>query len=88
MPTYDLELHKKVAKFIDKQPPKLKIRIASALEKLQENPYREYFDIKKLKNLDQDYRLRIGKFRFLYTIFENRLLIYMYKADSRGDVYK
>ena len=88
MPTYDLELHKKVAKFIDKQPPKLKIRIASALEKLQENPYREDFDIKKLKNLDQDYRLRIGKFRFLYTIFENRLLIYMYKADSRGDVYK
>ncbi len=88
MPVYEIELSKQAAKFIDKQTPKLKKRIAQLLVKLQENPYRRDLDIKKLRHFENDYRLRIGKFRLLYTIFEERLLIYFFKADSRGDVYK
>ena len=34
------------------------------------------------------YRLRIGKYRFLYEVLESEILIYAYKADSRGDIYK
>jgi len=85
---YKLEIKKQPAKYIDKRNPKEKVRIAQAFSKLQENPYRRDLDIKKMRGHANDYRLRIGKYRFLYTIIENRLLIYMYKADTRGDVYK
>lgn len=34
------------------------------------------------------YHLRIGKYRFLYEVLESEILIYAYKADSRGDIYK
>lgn len=85
---YKLEIKKQPAKYIDKRNPKEKVRIAQAFSKLQENPYRRDLDIKKMRGHANDYRLRIGKYRFLYTIMENRLLIYMYKADTRGDVYK
>ena len=44
-------------------------------------------NIKKLKG-SEEYRLRIGKYRFIYQIKENVLVIIMEKADSRGDIYK
>lgn len=69
MLVYEIELSKQAAKFIEKQTPKLKKRIAQAFVKLQENPYRYDLDIRKLRHFENDYRLRIGKFRFLYTIF-------------------
>lgn len=65
-----------------------RIKIAQSFFLLRQNPYRSDLDIKKLINTKNDYRLRIGKYRFLYTIFENRMLISMYKADTRGDIYK
>ncbi|MFA5916767.1 MAG: hypothetical protein WC850_00850 [Candidatus Gracilibacteria bacterium] len=52
------------------------------------SPYQNNLDIKPLKGKNNHYRLRIGKYRFLYEIIENKILIYFYNADSRGDVYK
>lgn len=85
---YKIEIKKQAAKFINKRTPKEKIKIAQSFSLLRQNPYRSDLDIKKLINTKNDFRLRIGKYRFLYTIFENRMLISMYKADTRGDIYK
>jgi len=85
---YEIEIKKQVAKFINKRTPNERIKIAQSFLLLRQNPYRSDLDIKKLTNTKNDFRLRIGKYRFLYTIFENRLLISMYKADTRGDIYK
>ena len=58
-------------------------------DKLEINPYpsNSELDIKKLKNCEE-YRLRIGKYRFIYQIKNNVLIIIMEKADGRGDIYK
>ncbi len=85
---YKLKLRKQVAQFINSRSPKEKKAIAEALIKLQENPYQNTLDIKKLKDSHNKYRLRIRTYRFLYTIIQEQLLIYLYKADNRGDVYK
>jgi len=85
---YKLKLRKQVAKFINSRSPKEKKIIAEALTVLENDPYRNNLDIKKLKNTLNKYRLRIGDYRFLYTIIHEELLIYLYKADNRGDVYK
>ncbi len=85
---YKIILQKQVSKFIDSRTPKERIRIAEAISELQSNPFRNSLDIKKLKDSHNKYRLRLGKYRFLYALIEEQILIYFYKADTRGDVYK
>jgi mRNA interferase RelE/StbE len=85
---YEIEFRKQVIRFIDKRTPKDKTRITNIFLKLKENPYRSDLDIKKLEGRPNVYRLRIGKYRFLYKIIKDRLLIFVQKADTRGDIYK
>ena len=86
---YSLKLQKQVAKFLEKRNKKELKKIIEKFELLKINPYpnNESLDIKKLQNRE-DYRLRIGKYRFIYKIKDDVLLILMEKADSRGDIYK
>lgn len=85
---YKLELSKQVVKFLDKSEYQLKIKIITAFEQLSNNPRSSNLDIKAMINKKGHFRLRIGKYRFLYEMTDTELFIYVYKADSRGDVYK
>ena len=85
---YEIEIKKQVVKIINKRTPKERVKIAQSFLLLQQKLHRGDLDIKKLSNTKTDYRLRFVKYRFLYTIFENLLLISMYKAYTRGDIYK
>ena len=52
------------------------------------DPFSNDLDIKPLRGTDNNFRLRISKYRFLYAIKDNELCIYLYKWWSRWDVYK
>ncbi len=86
---YRIKLHKRVVKFIEKRNPKERLRIKEKFLQLQENPYpsNPTIDIKKMQNSGYGFRLRVGDYRFLYDVFEDELIIYMEKADNRGDIY-
>ncbi|MSP27503.1 MAG: type II toxin-antitoxin system RelE/ParE family toxin [Methylococcales bacterium] len=85
---YKLEFSKQVVKFLDKSEHQLKIKIIMVFEQLSNNPRSSNLDIKAMINKKGHFRLRIGKYRFLYEMTDTELFIYVYKADSRGDVYK
>ncbi len=85
---YQIKIDKAVVKFLSKRPIWLSQKFESAAMQLKINPFKTNLDIKKLKSFKNDYRLRIGKYRFLYTIIENRSLLYFYHANSRGDIYE
>jgi len=85
---YNAKLSKTVYKFIQHQTPKFRIIVFDALEKIAQDPFHNYLDIKKLKNMEHHYRLRLGKYRILFEIFKSDSLVYFYAADSRGDIYK
>jgi mRNA interferase RelE/StbE len=85
---YKLDVSKQVAKFLDKSEPRLRIKIITAFEQLSKDPRSASLDTKAMINKKGHFRLRIGKYRFLYEIIDTELFIYVYKADSRGDVYK
>lgn len=54
-----------------------------------EDPFHHpQLDIKSLKGEHELYRLRIGKYRFIYEVKKNELIIIMFTAGSRGDIYK
>lgn len=85
---YRLEISKDVDKFLEKAVPKLRNRVLEAFEELSHDPFSNAVDAKAMVNKKGHFRLRIGKYRFLYTIIEDEILVYVYKADSRGDIYK
>jgi mRNA interferase RelE/StbE len=41
-----------------------------------------------MQGTTDEYRLRIGTYRVIYSVENNRLLIYIIKIGPRGDVYK
>jgi mRNA interferase RelE/StbE len=84
---FEIKFSKDVVKFVKNSQPEFRKRYIESFEILSLDPNDNKLDIKPLKNKTGHYRLRIGKFRFLYEIMPNNL-IFFYKADSRGQVYK
>lgn len=83
---YRVKTSKNFDKFLAKHQD-LTPKILKSFREIAQDPYNTPLDIKKLKGEENKYRLRLGKYRFLYEIIEEQILIYAYKADSRGDVY-
>ena len=63
-------------------------KVLQSFRQIAQNPFENNLDIAKLKGEENKYRLRLGKYRFLYEIIEKQILIYAYKASSRSDIYK
>jgi mRNA interferase RelE/StbE len=85
---YQLKLSKEVDKFLDKHRDIWK-RLDEKISQIQENPHNPvWVDTKPYIGYPNNYRLRIGKYRFLYEVIEDEILVYFYDADSRGDIYK
>lgn len=82
MQTYRIEFEKRAEKFLAKLDKKQRLRIYTEIYKLPHGS-----DVKKLKGMDI-YRLRVGKYRILYTVDEVIRLITIETIDSRGQVYK
>ena len=84
---YKIQTSKIVDNFLAKHSD-IRQRVLDKLEILAQNPYKNTLDIQKLQGRDNRYRLRVGKYRILYEIIENQILIYAYDVDSRGGIYK
>ena len=84
---FDIKYSRAVKKFLHKHRD-LAPKIIDCLEQIAQNPYSNTLDIKKLQHTTNCFRLRIGKYRILYEIRDEEILIYAYDADIRGDVYK
>lgn len=86
--TYSIEFNKDALKYLQKQDKATRSRIVRLLHTLSANPYHHELDIKRMQGTSQEYRLRVGSLRIVYSIENNNLLIYVIKIGSRGDVYK
>ncbi|EHG9255479.1 type II toxin-antitoxin system RelE family toxin [Campylobacter upsaliensis] len=89
---YKVKTSKQFDKFLAKHQD-IQAKVFESFETIAQNPYKTNLDIKKLQGKKfqcgaNHYRLRISKYRFLYEVLESEILIYAYKADSRGDIYK
>lgn len=63
------------------------MRILTALTVLGDDPYAEGLSVRKLVNVDA-YRLRVGRFRVVYQIQDEVLVILVVKVGWRRDVYR
>jgi mRNA interferase RelE/StbE len=61
-------------------------RILEALDKLSHEPLEG--DIKKLQGKEDEFRLRVGNYRILFTIKDEEDYIAVYRIAPRGQAYK
>ena len=61
-------------------------KIVEDIKDLAENPFPNGY--KKLEGKDDAYRIRVRKYRVLYTVKDAELLIEVFRVGPRGDVYK
>jgi mRNA interferase RelE/StbE len=84
---YKLKYRRSARNYIARLPLKSKSAIVNKLQKLADNPDDPELDISVLKGR-VGFRLRIGKYRVIYSRYDDILVIEIVKIRSRGDIYK
>lgn len=85
MGKYRVELKKSVQKDFDSIPKKDLQRIISAIVALADDPHPP--QSKKLSGREQ-YRLRQGNYRILYSIKDDLLIVFVVAVGHRKDIYR
>ena len=81
--SYSIELDNQPAKFLDKLPKNIALRIIDKLEQIKEDPLRflEHYE-------GNYYKIRIGDYRALIDLDFQKKIIFIRVFDKRGRVYK
>lgn len=69
-----------------KLPADLRRRVLARLHDLESDPRPPGF--RKLMGYDDLYRLKVGGWRIIYTIFEEEVIVVVVEITPRGDVYR
>ena len=88
MSAYSVELVKSARREFERLPVTVRGRITEALQVLAQNPYSELLKVKKMKGASDLYRVRVGDYRVLYELHDQRLIILVIKIGHRSEVYK
>ena len=83
---YSIEFLRTALKELSKLPKDVQQRIAAKIDELKTNPYLP--GVKALKNGDGRLRLRVGDYRVVYRIEEDKLVILIVKVGHRRNIYK
>lgn len=81
MMRYNIKYGKKSIKYLKKLDKNTQLRILKAINELPSG------DVKKLQGSTENYRLRVGNFRVIFSRKEEKLTIFIIKIGARGQVY-
>lgn len=86
--SYKYKFSNEAKKFLKRLDKPTATRIIRAIEIISKSP-NNHPNVKKLKGFEGDiFRLRVGGFRILYEIIDDKLIIFIFRIGARGEVYK
>lgn len=83
---YEIEFSRAALKSLHKLEKQISKKIIQKIKEMCLSA--EHLNIKKLKDSDSLYRLRVGVFRVIYTIEHGRITIHILSVGHRKGVYK
>jgi mRNA interferase RelE/StbE len=83
---YEIIIKPTAEKSLDKIPMPARRRIVDALERLRNNP--RPAGVVKMANVENLWRIRIGVYRVVYEIHDDRLVVLVLRVAHRKDVYR
>lgn len=86
MGRYEIEVSGTAEKQLKKLPADDQLRVVRAVLALAEEPHPR--GSRKLSGYDDVFRIRVGRYRVLYSVVESRLVIIILKVGHRKDVYR
>jgi mRNA interferase RelE/StbE len=86
MASYDVELTSSAEKELKMLSGQLIARMVPRLESLASNPRPP--GCKKLRGGDNEWRIRVGDYRLVYTIDDAKLLVEVTRIGHRSEIYK
>ena len=88
MTSYEVLIHKKLAKSTKNLTKNHLEKFAKLIDVLRINPYPwKEFDLKKIEGTEDTYRIRFGKYRIIYYIDKEQKAIHILKFEFRKKVY-
>ena len=79
---WELEFNAKARKALVSVPKKDKERIAQALIAMESNPFGG--DFRHVTGRTNEYARRVGNWRIVFSLQEDRGVIYIWKVDRKG----
>ncbi|MEM9905897.1 MAG: type II toxin-antitoxin system RelE/ParE family toxin [Cyanobacteria bacterium P01_D01_bin.44] len=83
---YRIEFVKRAAKQIKSLSPQVQKRLKLKIDALSQDPRPS--GVIKLSGEENLYRIRVGDYRVIYNIQDDRLLVLVVKVGHRRDVYQ
>lgn len=85
MPIYEVEFKPSSLKELKKLPKNISLRILKSIDKLSANP--RVGNVRPMVGI-KSWRLKIGEYRVVYDINDNKLLVLIIRVRYRKDVYR
>jgi len=84
--TYKVEVSENANKERERLPKSVRLRLDAAIDKLAEDP-RPMGSVKLVgeKNM---FRIRVGNYRVIYAVFDDKLLVLIVRVRHRKDAYR
>ena len=86
MARFDVEITRSAEKQLKRLPRTDQQRLARVMLALADDPFPR--GTRKLSGYDDVFRVRVGRYRILYSVSETRLIIVVLKIGHRKDVYR
>lgn len=86
MSRYRVEIARRAIKALAGLPRQEQQRIRAAIDLLSDNPRPP--GCTKLTGEDDTYLVRVGVYRIVYEVFDDRLVIHVIRIGHRRDIYR
>jgi len=83
---YAVEVTPAASRQIRKLDRNTQKRVLARIEKLEEDPRPR--DASKLQSPEELYRVRVGDFRIVYQVEDDRLLVLIVRVGNRREIYR
>jgi mRNA interferase RelE/StbE len=84
---YTVITTKSFNKAIARLPANWRKRIVAKIKEVAADPYAPNNNLTKLQGRDAAYRLRVGDWRVIYELYDERLVMVILEVGPRGGIY-